>query len=768
MKNVLISIILFSATHVFGQISGTVKDADGTPLPGATILEKGTQNGVLSDVDGNFRLTMGNIDNPVVIRFVGHKEGEFLAVDGQIQAVLQSNYRLEDLIIQGVRALDEDPVSQTTLSKKEVTKKYIGQHPLFIIDKLSPSIYSYSESGAAFANYGQIRLRGIGQERINFTLNGVPLNDMIDHGVFFSNFTDITSNFESIQVQRGIGTSSNGTSSYAGSINFETVNLKKVEAPFSKLEVGLGSFGTYRANYSLSTGVNDKGFGFYSSFSRLFSDGFKRNTETDAYSFFVTGGYYGERNLVRLTAFTGRSQNGLGYYTIDESILEEDRQFNNLTDDDNDDFSQYMVQLQHSYEMNKSLVLSNTLYYGGSGGDFAEGTPDIDSVFVENYLTPYELAFFQINFPLKNDHFGLMSNLLFENNGLSLSTGVHLYAFKRENREEILPQRSNPYYQEESKKNELALFSKLRYDFGDFRIFADAQLRHFGLTITPDYDFIGIPDEGALNEKTWTFFNPTVGFTYFISSGLSTYASYGISHREPTKVDLFGGFQLNASNIDLVRGDPEFMPERVNDLEIGMKWSNTTLALDGNFFFMDFKNEIAPIGEVIAFGVQRRENIPSSFRSGLELNWFASLSDQWRFKGNASYIRSEIDEVNVAGETLSNKRHVLSPEWILNGGLEYTPAEDLLLALEGRYVSEQFMELSNSPDFTVPQWMTFDWSVSYSLSPSVRISGSVNNIFDRKYYAYGLPSDVDFSGNVERGFFVAPERNYFLTAVFEF
>ena len=447
-------------------INGVVKDAfDKSPLPGATILEKGTENGTTTNAEGRFQLKLEDERNLVIVQFVGYEPQELDADDTNMLVLLETQYKLENLIVEGVRAAQDDPVSQATVSRRQIKKKYVGQHAIFVLNELTPSIYAFSESGTNVGNYGQMRLRGIGQERVNFTLNGVPLNDMIDHGVFFSNFTDITSSFESTQVQRGVGISSTGAASYAGSVNFESLNLKSTEK-FSQLELGAGSFGTYRANFNMSTGVNERGFGFYSSFSRLFSDGYKRHTETDAYSFFVTGGYYGEKDLVRLTAFTGRSQNGLGYYPIDESILENDPRFNNLTEDDNDDFSQHLIQLQYSHQFDDQLTLSNTLYYGGAGGDFAEGTPDVDSVFVENYFTQYQLDFFQINFPLKNDHFGVISNLSYQTDNLSLVGGLHAHRFIRENREEILPQRSNPYYVEGSRKDELAVFAKASYDVG--------------------------------------------------------------------------------------------------------------------------------------------------------------------------------------------------------------------------------------------------------------------------------------------------------------
>jgi iron complex outermembrane receptor protein len=685
----------------------------------------------------------------------------------QFVVSLQSDYQLEDLIIEGVRATADVPVAQTTINKKEIEKRYVGQHPIFVLEELTPGIMSYSESGTSVGNYGQIRLRGIGQERVNFTLNGVPLNDMIDHGVFFSNFTDISSSFESIQVQRGVGTSSNGVASYAGSINFESFNLRK-NPKFSAVTLGAGSFDTYRANFQTNTGVNEQGFGFYSSFSKFTSGGYKRFTESDAYSFFLTGGYFGERDMFRVTAFTGRSENGLGYYPIEESILEQDRRFNNLTEDDNDDFAQHLIQLQYNRQLNQQWSTSSTLYFGQAAGDFAEGTPDVDSIFVENYGAQYPVTFFQINYPLFNQHLGAITNLNFENDRWQVNTGLHLYTFGRENREEILPHKSNPYYQETSDKNEMAWFVRANYQVAEkVSLFGDLQFRSMVLKIHPDYDFIGVEDEGSI-EKNWQFFNPKIGASFDLGENWNAFVSYARSGREPTKIDLFGGFQLNASNLNLVQAEAAFEPEYVNDLEAGINYNSQKLALETNVFYMNFENEIAPIGEIIAFGVQARENIAQSTRAGWESRWNYLLLPSLRFRGTLSYLYTNIPSIEVNNTIYTDRQHILSPSWMSNHGLVWEVVRGLQVSLDGNYMSSSFMELTNDPTFTVPDWYTVDLGINYQLGDQLQVDFLLNNLLDVTYYTYGTPADVDFSGTLEPGFLPQPPRNFFLTTTYRF
>ena len=460
--------------------------------------------------------------------------------------------RLEEIAVLAVRASEQAPIPKTILSKKQIEELYVGQHPIFLLEKLTPGFYSYSESGSSFANYGKFRIRGINQERVNITLNGVPLNDMIDHGTFFSNFTDITSNFESIQVQRGVGTSSNGVSSYGGSINFESIHLINKQA-YSEAQLSAGSFNTLRGNFQHFTGINEKGWGFLSSFSKLSSDGYRDNTSTDATSFFMTGGYYGRNDILKFTLFSSQSENGLGHYTIDESILKQNPTFNNLSENDKDDFGQYLVQLQYNKMLSEKLTVNATGYYGGAKGDYAEGTPDLDSVFVENYDSKYVTTFFSINYPLENDHIGGILNMDYSSKIFKFNTGFHAYSFKRENREEILPDKANPYYKENSQKTEISWFGKSTYHIGKLTAYADVQIRSTRLNVSPDYNWIGILPEEDI-EYDWTFVNPKFGITYDLNAEISFYSSFGRSGREPTKIDLFGGgFQLNESNYPSAR-----------------------------------------------------------------------------------------------------------------------------------------------------------------------------------------------------------------------
>ncbi|SMO49933.1 TonB-dependent receptor [Gracilimonas mengyeensis] len=754
-KKSVLPALLFLFTFLFssqawGQtnsLEGVVYDAQSQePLAGASVYVPGTNIGTSTSFDGSFKLQLADDIESLTVSFVGYQTKE-VTVAQDLEIYLEPSVNLEEVLIQGVRAEVNDPVAQSTIQRREIEQKYNGEQPVFLLEELTPAIFSYSESGTRLANYGGMRLRGIAQERINMTLNGVPLNDMIDHGVFFSNFTDISNSFESMQVQRGVGTSSNGVASYAGSVNFESVNIED-RAQGGQVELGMGSFDTYRMNTSLSSGMIDDKWSFYGSYSRILSDGYRYNTSTDASSFFFSGGYFGEKDMIKINAFNASSKNGLGYSAVAESDLEADPRTNYLNENDKDDFGQRLVQLQHTHIFSDQFKTNASLYYGGSGGDYLYTYADSDTTLA------------QINYPLYNDHYGLMVNGFWENESWNLSSGIHGYIFDRVNEESFAPDFENPYYYETSDKKEFSWFGKAEWNRDKLTLFADLQIRTATLSIQPDYSYIGIAPEGDL-VKDWTFINPKIGASYTFSRNVTAYASAGRMGREPTRIDIFGGFSLGAANYDQARAD-SFAPEYVNDYEAGVKLTYQKLAFNANYFFMDFQDEIAPIGEVLAFGVQKRRNIPDSYRTGVELEWNYLPIDLLSLKGNLIYMQSEIESFTTGvGDTYTNKTPILSPEWIVNQEVQVRPVERFTVALSGKYVSESYLELTNNPDLTLPSYFVLDASAAYELD-HVALRLELNNLADEPYYSSGSP----VSG--EPGYLVNAGLNFFLTASLRF
>lgn len=752
MKKLFVFIMAILPVSLSAQylVQGTVSDAENEePLVGANVTLLNEAKGTLTDEQGKFSLELTQLQ-PLKISFVGYKTKTVNPqADEWMNIELKPQVELEEVVIKAVRAEKTTPVTQSTIEKKELERQYLGQDALFALEDLTPSLIAYSESGTNFSNYGQMRLRGIDQTRINITLNGVPLNDMIDQGVFFSNFIDFGNSVESVQVQRGVGTSTNGTSSYAGSINFESINLANAE-PSAEAQLMAGAFNTYRASGEINSGLIDDKFAFYSRFTRMTSDGYRYNTSTDAWSFFFSGAYLGKKDMFKITGFTGTSRNGLAYSPVAISDIRIDPRTNYLNENDIDEFGQDMLQLQHTHWFSNNLSLVSTAYYGAAGGDFPFTYADTDSTLA------------QINYPLYNDHYGLMSYLNFESPAanLNISGGMHTYRFERINQEILMPDEANPYYDERSHKDEISAFIKTNYQLGNLNIYGDLQFRRLQLEIDPDERYLPGTDNVT---KDWSFVNPKVGFNYQINNQQSIYTFFGRSGREPTKVDILGGFTLGTYNIASVRAD-DVKPEFVNDFEAGYRIGNDRIQIQANYFYMDFENEIAPIGEYVPEGfIQLRKNIPQSYRTGVELDWQLNVLPDLIFSGNGTYMKSQIEVYAPEGDnqTYENVSQPLSPEWMGMADLRYKIGLFAEVSLSAQSMGDSYLEPTNREEFVMPGFTVFNASATVFFGRH-ELGLFFNNILDEQYFTYGAPVDVDFDGSFDQpGYFIQPPRHFY-------
>jgi len=661
--------------------------------------------------------------------------------------------RLEEVTIKAVRASESAPVAQVTVSKKEIEEVYQGQDGAFLLDQISPSIVSASESGTNLGNYGTFRLRGMEQSRVNITLNGVPLNDMLSQGVFFSNFVDFGNSVESVQIQRGVGTSTNGVSSYAGSINFESISLAGNEAS-SEVQLTGGSFNTLRGSAEVNTGLLENRTAFYSRISHIQSDGYRDNTGTNSQSFFFSGGYFGDKHALKFTAFGGLSENELGFTAVPLSLIEEDPRTSLNYLGDEDDFYQYMLQLQHTYRIKPRLNLVTTAYYSGAGGDFFASYP-LDSVTIV-----------QENYPLYNEHYGLMSFVNYQNGDgdFELNTGIHGYQFLRNNRQYEVPEITSPYiYDDRSSKDEISAFAKALYRLRNVEFYADVQVRGVQIAFEPDESFIGRP--ASVPDRNYVFVNPKFGVTYSVNRNHELYASFGRSGREPTRTDIINGFTLGASNLELAQNTDLAQPEYVNDLEAGYRYRAERISVAVNGFYMAFENEIAPIGDPLGFGQFVRLNQAPSYRAGVELvgNW--RISQKWSFQSQATYMQANIESYSPGGtdEVFTNVTPILSPEWNLRGTLNYEVIQGLKVSLTSRYLSSSYLEITNDPDFQVPESLIFNAGINYEFYKEHTIALQFNNLTNELYYTRG---QVTFDGRP--AYYVQPPFHIYGTLTLRF
>lgn len=613
---------------------------------------------------------------------------------------------LSHVTITGIRPISKTPISQKTLTKDDIAKTYQGQEMSYIIAN-TPSITTQSDGGQP-NGYTTFRLRGIDQTRINMTLNGVPLNEPEDQGVYFSNYPNFALNIKSLQIQRGVGTSSNGTASYGGSINFESQNGLQKQ---SMAQIGYGSFNTQRANATYSSGLSKRKLALFTNLSGYKSDGYKYNSGGSGYSGFLSGGYYGDKNVIKLTGFSGRSLNQMAWFAVSESDIKLDPRTNYNAKGEDDDFTQSFGQLQYIRSISNKSSLTTTTYYNRLDG--------LWGMFVD----PTTL----MKFKLASNFYGVMSNYNYTSKNLSFNMGVHANTYNRTHGGII---GGSTLYTNTGTKVDYSGYTKLAYTMGKYTIYGDIQARHVGFSYVGDV---------YMAPLEWLFINPKGGITYTKSEKVNYYVSIGKSHREPTRTDMFGGND-NLGTLNIIT------PEEVLDYELGSNVKLGNLSLQYNGYVMDFKNEITLLGALGANGLPLMTNVSKSFRSGVEIDLNYRLSREISLTNSSNYSYCRIKNGSETYQPL------YTPNLIVNQGITYTK-KGFVVGVQGKYASKSYITSDNS--MTIPQYLTINANMGYTYKNyNVTIQGI--NLTNKKYYTsgYGIGSDKYLFVNAPSSFYI--------------
>lgn len=678
----------------------------------------------------------------------GFAIASFLATNLVAQHTTQHNDSVkvthaQPILVNVSRSAVNDPVTNTTITSAKIGEQFVGQDPQFFLQNAVPSLVAFSESGTGFANYGSFRLRGMDQTRVSITLNGVPLNDMIDQGVFFSNVNDVLNSTSSVQIQRGVGSSDIGTASYAGSLSFETI-AETQTTPSAEIQLGGGSFGLLRASAAVHTGLMDGAWNVNARFTTFTSDGYRKNTATTSQTVYVDGSYKDEFGKFQVVAILGNSQNGLGYYAVPKpiAVTEPTTSFNDVNDADN--FGQRLLQLLYTSNLSSSTTGSFSVYVGGAGGDFVAGYRD-----TANVLT-------QINYPLYNTHVGAIATVrTMLTDHVLLTGGIHAYTFRRKNLEQVMPDKAASYYSDKTQKNEITGFVKAGYTTGSFQFTADVQVRSVGLEFERP-----IPVNPAFTSEfpthTFVFVNPKVGATYTMSEEYSAYVSFGRIVREPTRYDLLGSTQITDANAFVLLTPNTVKPEYVHDFEVGVRANTSWLRATLNGYVMQFSNEIAPIGPYIEQGfVQLRKNVASSSRSGVELEATANVLPWLQLNTQTSVMQSNVAEYapenTGSTEVFNNVEQVLSPTLVSTIAAEFKPLANLSVTIQAKHVGKQFLDLSNNPTLVLDAFTVLDARVQWKVG-NVTLLAMVNNLTDELYASNG--TTTFYEGNTVPALFI--------------
>jgi len=655
---------------------------------------------------------------------------------------------LDEVLIQSIRVDADSPITHSNISKEELSKRNLGQDIPILLNYL-PSVVTTTDAGAG-VGYTYIRVRGSDATRVNITINGIPYNDAESQGTFWVNMPDFASSVESMQLQRGVGTSTNGSGSFGASLNILSDAVSK-EA-YGELSATVGSFNTQKYNLKFGTGLLSEHFEISGRLSKITSDGYIDRATSNLKSYFLQGAYVSDNTLIKALVFGGKEKTYQAWYGIDAETLESDRTFNpagmytdeegntHFYDNEVDNYLQDHYQLHWNQRFNNNWSANLGLNYTYGRGYFEQYKEDQDFEFYN--FTPIEIGGEVINETdlirrrwLDNDFYVLNANVNYIKNNLDVSAGVFYSYYNGDHFGEVIwaqfasnSEIRDRYYEGNGTKNEFTIFTKATYKINDdWSIYGDLQERfvNYKLTgLTSDKEPI------AVNES-YAFFNPKAGITYKLNQKNQLYTSYGRANREPIRSDFEEGIT---------------QPEKLDDYELGWRFSSEKSKVNTNIYFMNYNNQLVLSGAINDVGAPVRETSGNSYRLGIEIDANFTILENLRIlpniafssNKNKNFVTSKDGElVNLGTTNLS-----FSPSIVVGNRLEFEPIKNLQLALLTKYVGEQYMGNVDSETSKLDAYFINDFNVVYTLKnipflQEIALTGLVNNIFNVEYISNG-------------------------------
>jgi iron complex outermembrane receptor protein len=707
--------------------------------------------------------------------------------------------RLNEVVVKATRATNETGMAFTNLYKQEIQKQNLGQDIPFLLNQ-TPSVVVNSDAGAGIG-YTGIRIRGTDATRINVTLNGVPYNDSESQGVFWVNLPDFSSSVQSMQIQRGVGTSTNGAGAFGATINVNTLGFER--EPYGETNVSVGSFNTLKTNVLASTGLINNHFVVDARLSRITSDGFIDRSASNLKSFYVSGGYYGDKSFVRFNVFSGQEVTQQAWEGVPQSVatgdlvgvnayvdrnflgeeykqnlLDRGRKFNPYNYDNQvDNYQQDHYQLISSFQLSDKWRFSPTLHYTYGRGYFEQfregnkfsdyGLPNVE--IGGSTITRTDLVRRKW---LDNHFYGAVWSLDYTGTGkLNANIGGGVSRYEGDHYGEIIWSQFAPnnevrprWYENLGTKNDFNIYGKAFYQFTKgFNTYLDLQYRTVDLRANGVLDNLERVDYG----KRFNFFNPKVGVNYVVNESSSMYASYAVGNKEPSRQDLVD----NAPNLPNA--------ENLQDVEIGYRVNSGTFNATANFYYMYYRDQLVLSGAVNGVGEAIRVNVPNSYRAGIELQADWRFADKWLLAANATFSRNKVQEFTetiLASDgtpnqvtTFTDTDISFSPNVVAGSQLSFMPVRGLELTWLSKYVSDQYLDNTSDENRKLDAFFVNDLRLGYTLKPKfmkeINFSLLVNNIFNQEYEPNGYTYSYIFGDVITENFVYPQAGTNFLAAV---
>ena len=698
-----------------------------------------------------------------------------------IDTVQGTKQNLDEVIVKGIRARFSSPISYSNIYKEKLKNKNLGQDLPILLNFL-PSVVTTSDAGAGIG-YTGIRVRGVSPQSTNITINGIPFNDPESMGTFWVNLPDFTSSVQSLQLQRGIGTSTNGSGAFGASINILTDNIS--QTPYAEISSSFGSFNTRKNTIKFSTGKINDVFEFSGRFSKIDSDGYVDRAYSDLKSYFVQGTYLKGSTLIKAISFAGHEKTYQSWYGLTMDQLKENRRQNPYTyENEIDNYKQDHYQLHWNEKINNFWSFNLGLNYTYGRGYFEQYRED------DNIDTYGGIVSSDTNLNgektdttdlirrrwLDNDFYVFNSSLNFIKNKIDLTISSSYSSYVGDHFGEVIWARTfssngkirDRYYEGLGEKKDLSFFTKLLYSIDEkIEFYSDLQYRNV------KYNTSGTTSDlvNMVIDKSYGFFNPKIGLSYKLNPNSLLYVSYARANREPNRTDY--------------ESNPDIQPERLNDIEFGWRLRNKNMSLNLNSYFMLYDEQLVLTGEIDDVGNPKRTNSGSSYRIGLEIENRINISELFSFETNLTLSSNKNKNIfsMVDGELYNyGKTNIsFSPSFVGSNAIIYQPSEKISLSLLSKYVGKQYMGNTDQPNSILESYFVNDINITYSLKPekifqSISINFLINNILNKEYisngYYYTYDDTWSIPGQIKTldgaGYYPQATRNFLAGLVFEF
>jgi iron complex outermembrane receptor protein len=763
-KSMMIAAAMLWTTGAYAQryaLSGTIRNEQSNEtLEGATIQLDGTGRNAVTNDQGKFRiedLSAGNYT--VVVRFLGFaqkKEVITLTEDLDISVMLEPAWQMtEEVVVYATRANDKTPTTFTHVNKEVIQKQNFGQDVPMLLN-WTPSMVTTSDAGAGIG-YTGLRIRGSDASRINVTVNGIAFNDSESQGVFWVNTPDLASSIQNIQVQRGVGTSTNGAGAFGATVSVQTDVLNP--DPYAEAMTSVGSFNSQRYTFKGGTGLIKDRWAFDARVSKITSDGYLRRASSDLNSYYLSGGYYGKKTIIKAIMFGGHEETYQAWYGVDTATMDKDRRFNYsgaIYDDEGnivrfydrevDDYRQDHFQLHLSQQLSENWNGNFSIHYTKGKGYFEQylqGKPfaelGLPNATIGN--TTYESTDAIVRRWLDNDFYGATFSLNYSKDKTNFTVGGAFSKYDNARHfGEIIwaaiavdAPLKHVYYDGESEKSDFNLYAKWSYSFTEkLTSFVDIQYRGV------NYETAGIDNDQTpyAVKDDFDFFNPKVGVSYSLSPNSVLYTSYAIANREPNRTDYLDG-------------DEKPRNEQLGNLELGWRKTAAKLALEANYYLMNYTDQLVVTGELNDVGSNIRANVGKSYRTGIELSGLINFSKKISWNANVTWSVNKnrnytvFDEDNNA--SMKNTTIILSPSWIAGSQFTWKAFSNFEASVLSKYVGKQYLDNNQDENVTLDDYFINDLRLSYQFHPksfkSIEVGLLINNLFDIEYssngYGYG-------------------------------